>query len=134
MTDKETLISIVTAATKSMSGAQSTRDWTDDTLWFDIAPFASKGIKPASKFFDDAFGSLKACNIELVYTDTHIHGDMGLVCTVQKWTTVNKDGAENPPMLVRQTDCFEKLNGEWKIIHEHSSVAAGDWDGQIVTE
>ena len=30
------------------------------------------------------------------------------------------------------TDCFEKRNGEWKLIHQHASVpAGGDWDGKI---
>jgi len=30
--------------------------------------------------------------------------------------------------------CFEKRNGEWKLIHQHASVpAGGEWDGKIVT-
>jgi hypothetical protein len=45
--DKETLISIVKEMTESMSGAQSTRHWGEDALWFDIPPFASRGIQPA---------------------------------------------------------------------------------------
>lgn len=134
MTDKETLISIITAASKSMSGAQSTKEWADDAIWFDIAPFASKGIKPASKFIDEAFDSLEACNIEIIHTDIHVNGDMGFVCSIQKLCTVNKDGTDNQPILVRQTDCFERQNNCWKIVHEHSSIADGDWDGKIVTD
>jgi hypothetical protein len=34
--DKETLISIVKEMTESMTGAQSTRHWAEDALWFDI--------------------------------------------------------------------------------------------------
>jgi hypothetical protein len=35
---------------------------------------------------------------------------------------------------VRQTDCFERRNGEWKLFHEHaSSPAGGEWDGKIIT-
>jgi hypothetical protein len=41
--DKETLVSIVKEMTESMTGAQSTRHWADDALWFDIPPFASRG-------------------------------------------------------------------------------------------
>jgi hypothetical protein len=35
---------------------------------------------------------------------------------------------------VRQTDCFERRHGEWKLFHEHASApAGGEWDGKIVT-
>jgi hypothetical protein len=49
-TDKETLVSIVKGMTESMTGAQSTRHWAEDALWFDIPPFASRGIQPALTF------------------------------------------------------------------------------------
>jgi ketosteroid isomerase-like protein len=132
--DKSILISIVKEMSKSMTGAQSTKHWADDALWFDIVPFASKGIKIASKQFDDAFGQLQSCNIDILEMETFINGDMGVVCSVQKWNTVTKDGTVNAPLLVRQTNCFERQNGEWKVIHEHSSTpVAPGWDGKIVT-
>ena len=61
---------------------------------------------------------------------TRILGDAALVCSVQKWDTVNKDGSANPPFMMRQTDYLEKQNGEWKVLHEHTSAADG-WDGVI---
>jgi hypothetical protein len=42
--DEEIIISIVKEMTESMTGAQSTRHWAEDALWFDIPPFASRGI------------------------------------------------------------------------------------------
>jgi ketosteroid isomerase-like protein len=37
-------------------------------------------------------------------------------------------------LVVRETDCFERRNGEWKLIHQHASVpAGGEWDGKITT-
>jgi hypothetical protein len=48
--DEEIIISIVKEMTESMTGAQSTRHWAEDALWFDIPPFASRGIQPALKF------------------------------------------------------------------------------------
>jgi hypothetical protein len=57
--DKETLDSIVKELTESMTGDQSTRHWAEDALWFDIPPFASRGIQPALKFFDRVLGSCR---------------------------------------------------------------------------
>ncbi|MBQ6502428.1 MAG: nuclear transport factor 2 family protein [Flexilinea sp.] len=61
---------------------------------------------------------------------TRIMGDAALVCSVQKWDTVNADGSKNPPFMMRQTNYLEKQKGEWKVLHEHTSMAAG-WDGTI---
>jgi hypothetical protein len=66
--DKETLVSIVKEMTESMTGAQSTRHWADDALWFDIPPFASRGIQPALKFFDRVFGSFQSCTVDILET------------------------------------------------------------------
>ena len=94
--DKETLVSIVKEMTESVTGAQSTRHWAEDTLWFDIPPFASRGIQPALKFFDKVFGSFQSCKIKILETDVVVNGNMGLVCTIQRVNVVLKTGCEKP--------------------------------------
>ena len=82
--DEEIIISIVKEMTESMTGAQSTRHWAEDALWFDIPPFASRGIQPALKLLDRVFGNFQSCKVDIVETDVVANGDMGLVCTVQR--------------------------------------------------
>jgi ketosteroid isomerase-like protein len=131
--DKETLISIVKEMTESMTGEQSTRHWADDALWFDIPPFASRGVQPALKFFDRVFGSFQSCKVDILETDVIVNGHMGLVCTIQRVNVVLKNG-DAKRLLVRETDCFEKRNDVWKLIHQHASVpSGGDWDGKVIT-
>ena len=131
--DKEALISIVTEMTESMTGAQSTRHWADDALWFDIPPFASRGIEPALKFFDRVFGSFQSCKVEILEMDVVVNGDMGLVCTIQNVSVVLKTG-DAKRLVVRETDCFERRSGEWRLIHQHASLpSGGEWDGKIIT-
>ena len=131
--DEKALISILNEMCKSMTGAQSTKEWANDAIWFDVAPFASRGIETALKQFDSAFSQLSSFVIDILRTDSFINGDMAILCSVQKWSIVTKDGTHVPPMLIRQTNCFERRQGEWKVIHEHSSVPASQgWDGGIV--
>jgi ketosteroid isomerase-like protein len=133
VSDKEALTSIVKEMTDSMTGEQSTRHWADDALWFDIPPFASRGVKPALKFFDKVFSGFQSCKIDIVETDARINGQMGIVCTIQRVNVVLKNG-DAKRLVVRETDCFEKQDGEWKLIHQHASVpAGGDWDGKVNT-
>jgi hypothetical protein len=36
--------------------------------------------------------------------------------------------------MVRETDCFGRRNGEWKLIYQRASVpSGGDWEGKIAT-
>lgn len=131
--DREILTSIVKEMAESMTGAQSTKHWAEDALWFDIPAFASRGIQPALKMFDRVFSGFKSCDIDILEEDVTINGDMGIVCTVQKVNIVLKNG-EAKQALVRQTDCFERRDGAWRLIHEHASFpAGGEWDGKIIT-
>ncbi|MGA8272195.1 MAG: nuclear transport factor 2 family protein [Candidatus Sulfotelmatobacter sp.] len=133
--DKEPLVSIVKEMTESMTGAQSTRHWAEDALWFDIPPFASRGIQPALKFFDRVFGSFQSCKIDMLETDVVVNSNMGLVCTIQRVSVVLKTKTGHAKRLVvRETDCFERRNGDWNLIHQHASVpAGGEWDGKVTT-
>jgi ketosteroid isomerase-like protein len=131
--DREVLTAIVQEMAQSMTGAQSTKHWAEDALWFDIPAFASKGIQPALAMFDRVFSGFKSCDIDILEEDVTINGDMGIVCTIQKVSIVLKSG-DTKQALVRQTDCFERRGGKWQLIHEHASFpAGGEWDGKIIT-
>ena len=131
--DRETLTGIVREMADSMTGAQSTKHWADDALWFDIPAFASRGVAPALKMFDRVFSTFKSCKIEILDEEVTINGDVGIICTVQKVHIVLKNG-DMKNMIIRQTDCFERRDGKWKLFHEHASApAGGEWDGEIVT-
>ena len=131
--DKQAILSIVNEMATSMTGAQSTRHWAPDALWFDIPAFASKGVEPARKMFDSVFGNFTSCKVDILETEIMLNGDIGIVCTVQRTNIEFKNG-DTRTVLSRVTDCFEKRDNEWQLIHEHASVpAGGDWDGKFVT-
>ena len=130
--DKEVLIAIVKEMTESSTGAQSTKHWADDALWYDIPPFASKGIKPAIKMFDSVFKNFKSCKIIILEKEVILTEDMGIVCTIQK-VEITLQNDSKKAMFVRETDCFKKMKGGWKLVHQHASVpSGGEWDGKII--
>ncbi|HEY2517761.1 MAG TPA: nuclear transport factor 2 family protein [Polyangiaceae bacterium] len=132
--DKEALVSIVKEMSESMTGAQSTKHWAKDALWFDIPAFASRGVPPALRFFDKVFANFQSCKVDFLETDAVVNGNMGVVCTVQRVNVLLKSGATKV-LVARETDCFEKRDGEWLLIHQHASVpSGGEWDGKITTE
>jgi len=132
--DKDALVAIVKEMSESMTGAQSTKHWAKDALWFDIPAFASRGVQPALKFFDKVFAGFQSCKVDILETDTVVNGNMGIVCTVQRVNVVLKNG-DTKLLIARETDCFEKRDNSWQLIHQLASVpAGGGWDGKIVVE
>jgi ketosteroid isomerase-like protein len=131
--DEQAIVSIVKEMAESMTGAQSTRHWASDALWFDIPPFASKGVQPAREMFDRVFAGFESCHADILDTEVMLNGDMGIVCTVQRVNIVLNNGTAKQ-MVVRETDCFERRDGKWQLIHQHASApTGGDWDGKITT-
>ena len=131
--DKEILISIVSEMAESFTGLQSTKHWADDALWFDIPPIAVKGKEKSCGIFENAFRQLKTIKVKILSTEVFVNGNMGFVCSIQQWNIVPKNDAENI-LTVRQTNCFERRNGIWQLIHQHDSIpAGGNWDGEIIT-
>ena len=131
--DREALVAIVKEMSGSMTGAQSTRHWAEDALWFDIPPFASRGVPPAVEMFDKAFGAFQSYTADFLETTTVVNGEMGIVCTIQRLNITLKDGGTRD-LLVRETDCFERRDEKWQLVHQHASVpAGGGWDGKVIT-
>jgi ketosteroid isomerase-like protein len=119
---------------ESVTGAQSTKHWAEDALWFDIPPVAVKGKEKSCEVFENAFRQLQSIKVEMLSAEVFINGDMGVMCSVQRWSIVDKNSTESV-LMVRQTNCFERRNSEWKLIHQHDSIpAGGNWDGKIITE
>jgi ketosteroid isomerase-like protein len=133
--NQEILNSIVKEMAESSTGAESTKHWSKDALWFDIPPYASKGIQSAIKMFDSVFGNFKSCKVSFLEMDTFMGDDMGVVCSVQKVDMVFKNDVAKT-VLVRQTDCFKKSeNNEWLLFHQHASVpSGGEWNGKFVVD
>jgi len=54
--------------------------------------------------------------VDILETDVVVNGNRGLVCTIQCVNVVLKIG-DAKRLIVRETDCFERRNGEWKLVH-----------------
>ena len=60
---------------------------------------------------DRVFGNFQSRKVDIVETDVVVNGDMGLVCSVQRVNVVLKTG-DAKHLVVPETDCFERRNGD----------------------
>ena len=132
--DKKVLIAMVQEMADAQTAEQITKYWSDDVLWFDIQPHASKGKNKAVKEFSRQFAFLDSCKADLLQTEVILNGNIGIVCTIQYFTAM-VDGKQVSDIITRQTDCFEKREGKWEQVHQHISLPVdGEWMATHATE
>jgi hypothetical protein len=90
---------------------------------------------------EDAVKRGKPNNRHSGFTDRRFHFNNFLTLSSNSLTCERAKGApcwgttsDAKRLVVRETDCFERRNGEWKLIHQHASVpSGGEWDGKVTT-
>ena len=77
--DEEIITSVVKEMTESIDRSPKHATLGRGCLWFDIPPFASRGIQAALRFSGRVFGNFQSCKVDIVETDVVVNGDMCLV-------------------------------------------------------
>ncbi len=121
---------IIENITRDMALAQSAdeimRCWDEDVEWFDITARHLKGYDVVHAEFDEQFSCLKSCGSEFLSLDSIVSGELGIVTSTQRFWAVSKADESREEMVTRQTDCYKKKNGEWKLVHQHISLNIAD--------
>ncbi len=126
---------IIEGITREMALAQSAdeimKHWDKDVEWFDITARHLIGYDNVHEEFDEQFGHLKCCGSEFISLNSIISGDLGIVTSTQNFWAISKADESREEMVTRQTDCYQKKNGEWKLIHQHISLNIADTLGIV---
>jgi ketosteroid isomerase-like protein len=87
---------------------------------FDLAPPLAHGVDVAglATWFDKWEGPVEIDERDLKII---VSGDLGVCYGLQKVAAVTGEG-ENAEWWQRLTVCLARTDGEWKIVHEHTSV------------
>jgi ketosteroid isomerase-like protein len=94
-------------------------------LMFDVPPpFQSEGLEAYRKTWD-LFFSMLADPPAFDFCDVRVRvgADLAFATAHGRCLTRERDGTK-AEINFRLTMCFEKLDGEWVIVHEHHSVPA----------
>jgi ketosteroid isomerase-like protein len=96
-------------------------DDTPEMLQFDVmSPREFKGAA-FRKHFNDLVTMFSA-NIKVDISDMQTHADNHLAFVSSLQRTYGTDPKAKPfEFTIRATDCFRKVNGKWKIVHQHVS-------------
>ena len=94
-----------------------------DILTFDLAPpLQHAGREVIRKALEDWFPTWDG-PIGLEIRDLHVTADGHVAyCTSLQRMSGTKTGGETPNLWCRSTMCLQKIDGTWRIAHEHTST------------
>ena len=88
-------------------------------MWFDLQFFRTKGLGNCSKEFNSQFDKISGVQTESLEIDARVDGNAGFVWSIQRFRCNGREGRPSADFLTRQTDCYVKENGDWKLVHQH---------------
>ena len=133
----KTLLADQVQAIRSRDTVSATKNYAKDVVIFDVVgplahPAGAAEVEERLKQWLSSFAENAAINFELV--DLAIEADENLAFSHSfnhVSASLRNGGALD--MFWRETLNWRKVNGEWKIIHAHSSVPFDPATGQALT-
>ncbi|WP_373741237.1 nuclear transport factor 2 family protein [Neisseria sp.] len=123
--DRTILLGMVEEMTRAKNANELMRHWAQDVLHFDTAARCLEGSGAARAEIAAQFAQISNSGATIQSSRCFIGGGVGVVAGIQNVWVQCADGGRQE-MTVRQTDCFEKRNGQWQLVHEHISLPVGD--------
>jgi uncharacterized protein (TIGR02246 family) len=129
MTSDETAIRTLldrwTAAVRAADRPAIRRDHDPDILMFDVPPpFLSRGLDAYMATWETFFAAAeKPVAFALHDIEITCAQDVGFATAVGRCVTTDKDG-KREPLEFRLTMGLRKIDGSWRITHEHHSLPA----------
>jgi len=94
-------------------------------------PLQYEGAAAVKADLADFFANAKDVKGEFVQLVVVTDGKMGMARSIQHFTWTGKDGKPAEGTF-RVTDVFQKVGGQWKVIHSHVSAPVDPATGRAV--
>ena len=127
------LIEIRTQATRDKNVANATRSIAPDLMMFDVVdPLRRAGANEATQRSEAWFSTFKD-QIGFVIRELVVvaNEDVAFSHSLNHYRGETSNGLLS--MWVRMTTCYQRVNGNWMIVHEHSSVPFNTDTGKAST-
>jgi ketosteroid isomerase-like protein len=108
--------------TKNVDAMMNAYDGSDRLIIFDaVPPLKYSGTAAWRKNLEGFVAAYKPGILEITELEIVCDGKIGFAHSIQRFTGTDQNGKQ-VQMAFRVTDCLEKENGQWKIVHEHNSM------------
>jgi ketosteroid isomerase-like protein len=111
--------------------AMATANYADDVIIFDVVdPLERQGIGEVRRRLKEWLSTLSEIRrFEIKNVSLHISSDLAYATSMNHIDALNV-GGERLNMWWRETTCYARISGAWKITHAHSSVPFNPENGK----
>jgi ketosteroid isomerase-like protein len=111
-----------TAAMRDKDPERLVAGYADGAVKFDLAP-PLRNTGASAEFLENWFGSF-ASPVTYEYHDVEVteSGELAFATSLAKLSAVPAGMSEPFTLWFRSTLCFRRVDGAWRIVHEHNST------------
>ena len=115
----------------AQDGKQIAAEFSQDAVMFDPMPPTFDGHAAIEKHMTDLFSQLKNPRAEMLSLRIEVDHDLAFAFSTQRMTI--EDAGKMPVQFVmRVTDCYRKMDGKWKVVHNHTSLPVDMETGKVL--
>jgi uncharacterized protein (TIGR02246 family) len=115
--------------TRDIEGILAT--YADNAVIFDVRDSLEYGKDGLRRSWEECFESSKDFIIEISEPAIRMDGNLAFTHCLSHATGKTLDG-QDIDVWMRATDCYQKINGKWLVVHEHVSVPGDFESGKIL--
>ncbi len=126
MEDKDIIVGITREISSALDADRIIAHFAEDATWFHITDRYIRGYDNIYNEFKEQLSSLEFYEPSIVEMNCNVSGNLGVISSIHDILVRGKGHTSNMRLIVRNTDCYEKRNDEWKIVHKHTSLCLED--------
>jgi uncharacterized protein (TIGR02246 family) len=136
VTDESQIRSLIKAWSRALEARDieaMTRHYVEDVVLFDaIAPYRTDGLAAYRAAWEQAFPCFPA-SFRSEHKDLQIHvaGDLAFCHGLHRFVVPDQPDHCCAQSWLRVTACYRKIDGQWKVVHEHVSLPFDPMTGQV---
>lgn len=105
--------------------------YAENAVIFDVRDTLESGKDGLRRSWQECFEGSRDFKIEVHEPTIHVEGNLAFSHCLSHATGKTMDG-QDIDVWMRATDCYQKKNGKWLVVHEHVSVPGDFESGKIL--
>jgi len=113
------------------TGKEVAAEFSQDAVMFDPMPPTFDGHAAIESHMTELFSQIKNPRWEMLSLRIETDKDLAFAFSTQR-VTMGGGGTIPNELIIRVTDCYRKIDGKWKVVHNHTSLPVDMGAGKVL--
>lgn len=132
--DEAAIVDIERRMSRAQAVEEITGTWHDGAVYYDFGPGRFDDRAAATVEIRQQFTAVENLRTRVLELTVRAEGTIGYAFSRQNFIADPVGGGPTASFVFRETDVFEKHDGEWRLVHQHLSVPTDLGSGSAILE